>query len=123
MEYFKLKDLTEDAIDKLKDIICEGGVIITPTDTVYGLIADSLNEKAIKKVYSLKKREFSNPMCIIVSNIDMIKKVTKSVSLTEEKVINKFFPGPLTIIFEKNNMISQIATAGLDTIRNKNARR
>ena len=123
MGYFKLKDLTEDAIDKLKDIICEGGVIITPTDTVYGLIADSLNEKAIKKVYSLKKREFSNPMCIIVSNIDMIKKVTKSVSLTEEKVINKFFPGPLTIIFEKNNMISQIATAGLDTIRNKNARR
>lgn len=123
MEYIKLKDITEEKIEKIVNVLKLGGVIITPTDTVYGIIADSLNEDAIKKIYELKNRKYSNPMSVVVSDIDMIRKVTKNITNYERKVIQKFLPGPITIIFEKNEYIPEIVTAGKATIRNKNTRR
>ncbi|MDE5831201.1 MAG: Sua5/YciO/YrdC/YwlC family protein, partial [Clostridia bacterium] len=65
MEYIKLKDCTEDIINRIKDILKSGGIIIIPTDTVYGFAADASNESAIKKIYDLKAREYSNPMNIL----------------------------------------------------------
>lgn len=123
MEYIKLKDITEEKIKEIVNILKTGGVVITPTDTVYGIIADSLNEKAVKKIYDLKNREYSNPMSVVVSSINMISKITKNITELEKKVIEKFLPGPLTIIFEKNEAIPEIVTAGKTTIRDKNTRR
>lgn len=116
MEYIKLEDNYKKEIEKVAEIIKQGGVAIIPTDTVYGIAADSLNEEAVKKVYEIKKRKFTNPCNILVSNIEMIKNVTKSVSKEEEKIIKAYFPGALTIIFEKNDKIPNIVTANLDTI-------
>lgn len=123
MEYIKLKDITEEKIKEIVNILKLGGVIITPTDTVYGIIADSLNEDAIKKIYDLKNRKYTNPMSVVASDINMINKVTKSITDIEKTVIEKFLPGPLTIIFEKNETIPEIVTAGKATIRDKNTRR
>ena len=117
MKYIKLN---EDEIEKIAkeavEVIKMGGIVIAPTDTVYGIIADALNEKAVEKIYEIKKRKKSNPLSILVSNKDMLKKVVKKVSFEEEKIIDKFFPGAITLIFEKNEQIPDIVTSGLDTV-------
>ena len=117
MKYIKLN---EDEIEKIAkeavEVIKMGGIVIAPTDTVYGIIADALNEKAVEKIYEIKKRKKTNPLSILVSNKDMLKKVVKKVSFEEEKIINKFFPGAITLIFEKNEQIPDIVTSGLDTV-------
>jgi len=93
MKYIKLShDNEENTIIKTKEVIANGGIAILPTDTVYGIVSDCLNEEAVKRIYNLKNRDFSKPCNILVSNIDMIRKVTKEVSKKEEHIINKFFP-------------------------------
>ena len=117
MKYIKLnEDEMEKRAKEAKEVIKMGGIIIAPTDTVYGIIADALNEKAVEKIYEIKKRKKSNPLSILVSNKDMLKKVVKKVSFEEEKIINRFFPGAITLIFEKNEQIPDIVTSGLDTV-------
>ncbi len=117
MEYINLKNgYTKNDIIKIVEIIKSGGILIVPTDTVYGIIADSMNEKAIKKIYDLKQRDISKPVNILVSNFDMIKNVTSKISEEEEKIIKRFFPGPITIILDRNEKIPSIVTAGLKTI-------
>ena len=117
MKYIKLnEDEMEKRAKEATEVIKMGGIIIAPTDTVYGIIADALNEKAVEKIYEIKKRKKSNPLSILVSNKDMLKKVVKKVSFEEEKIIDKFFPGAITLIFEKNEQIPDIVTSGLDTV-------
>ena len=117
MEYIDIKKgYTEKHIERAKEILENGGIVILPTDTVYGLSADCLNEEAIRKIYKLKHRNYSKACCVLVSNIKMIEEITEGISKKEENIINRFFPGALTIILEKNEKIPQIVTAGLDTI-------
>lgn len=103
--------------EELKEILLSGGVIVVPTETVYGFAVNSLNEDAVKKVYELKGRNFNNPMNVLVSNIDMIRNITSGLSAVEEKIIKCFMPGPLTIILKKNEVIPGIVTSGRDTLR------
>lgn len=117
MEYINLKeDYTKEDIIKTSNIIKEGKIVILPTDTVYGIAVDALNEESVKRIYNLKHRDISKPCCILVSDIDMIKQFTKCITPLEEKIIGKFFPGALTIVLEKNNKIPSAVTANLDTI-------
>ena len=118
MEYIKIEDnnYTVEDIEKVIKKLKAGGVVILPTDTVYAVAADCLNEDAVIKLYEFKHRNFSNPCNILVSNIEMIKKVTKGISNAEERIIKRFFPGALTIVFEKNNVIPSIVNSNLSTI-------
>lgn len=118
MKHINIKDgnYTKDKLEEIAKIVKSGGIAIIPTDTVYGIVADALNENAVKKIYDLKQRDMSNPMSVLVSDISMIKKITKNISSQEEEIINNFFPGALTIIFNKSNIVPNIVTAGLDTI-------
>lgn len=117
MKYIKLNEgKIEKIVKETVEVIKMGGIVIAPTDTVYGIIVDALNEKAVEKIYEIKKRKKSNPCSILVSNKDMLKQVVKKVSLEEEKIIDKFFPGAITLIFEKNEQIPDIVTSGLDTV-------
>ena len=117
MEYIDIKKgYTKEDIKKISESIRLGRIIILPTDTVYGISASPFNEKAIKKVYDLKERDLSKPCNILVSNFSMIKDVTKNITKIEERIIKEFFPGALTIIFDKNDKIPKSVTAGLDTI-------
>lgn len=117
MKYIDIKNgYTKEVIRETADIVKSGGILILPTDTVYGIVSSALEENAVSKIYEIKNREKDKPLNILVSNIDMIKKSVKSLNETEEKIINKFFPGALTMVFNKNTYIPEIVTGGLDTI-------
>lgn len=93
MKYIALNEQNEDtAIKEVVETINSGEVVIIPTDTVYGIATDALNERAVKKIYELKNREMSKPCNILVSNIEMIKEVTKGITKKEEEIIEKFMP-------------------------------
>ena len=97
-------------------IIKNGGIVIFPTETVYGVGTNGFNEKSIKKLYEIKKRPLNKPISLLVNSIDMVEQIAKDITPIEYKLINKFFPGPLTIILKKKDTVSDILTAGLSTV-------
>ena len=103
-------------IDKIVEIINSSGLVISPTDTVYGIMGDALNEDVIRRVYSAKKRSYSKPLILLMSNIDMIKEYTECISSDEEALINKFLPGLMTIILKKNEKINSLICNGGDYV-------
>ena len=93
-----------------------GNLVITPTDTVYGIMADSMNYNAIKKVYEAKNRDYSKPLILLVSNKSMLYEYVDSVNEIEKELIDRYMPGRLTIILKKNNKISDLVSAGSDYV-------
>lgn len=96
--------------------IKSGNLVIFPTETVYGIGADGLNSNAINDIFKAKGRKNDNPLILHVSSIDMVYKIAKNINDIELKLMNKFFPGPLTIIFDKKECVPYEATGGLDTV-------
>jgi len=94
----------------------KGNIGIFPTDTVYGIGCDSLNTNALKNLYSIKNRDSNKPINVLVSNIDMVNKFAKSINKIEKTLIETFWPGALTIIFDKSDIVPDLLTSGLDTI-------
>lgn len=103
-------------INKASDIIKNGGLVAFPTETVYGLGADGLNPKAVKKIYQAKGRPSDNPLILHISSIDELYPLIKTINPLAKELINVFWPGPLTIIFEKSEIVPLSITAGLDTV-------
>ncbi len=96
--------------NKVKEVIKylnKGGIIITPTDTVYGIMADATNDEAVKKVYEAKKRSFDKPLIVLVNSIEMLEDYVLEIDDITKRIINKYWPGPLTILFKKNNKLSK----------------
>lgn len=108
IDYTKLKEPAE--------LIRNGGIVVFPTETVYGIGANALNENAIKKLYDIKKRPLNKPISLLVNSIDMIEQVTKDITKLEYALIKAFFPGPLTIILKKKDIVPNIVTANQDTV-------
>lgn len=97
-------------------IIRSGGLVVFPTETVYGLGANVFDEKAVAKIFSAKGRPSDNPVIVHVSSQSQLVDLVEHVSPLEQKLIDKFWPGPLTIIFPKKKEISKIVSGGLPTI-------
>ena len=97
-------------------IIKEGGIVIFPTETVYGIGTNGLNKEAIKKLYEVKQRPLNKPISLLVNNIEMVNQVAKNISKLEYKIMQNFFPGPLTIILEKKDIVPDILTANTNTV-------
>ena len=97
----------EEEIKQIKEVLLNGGIVAVPTDTVYGLICDATNEKAVKKVYQLKRRDLAKPIGIFVkdklsiSSIVDLNKVSDNVVEKVNEYMDKYWPGALTIIFPK----------------------
>lgn len=104
-----------DIMKEIIDVINNDGIVIMPTDTIYGIVAKATNEDVIKRVYSLKKRDDRKPLLILVSDKEMLKDYVSSINELEQTLIDNLWPGPLTIIFDKNN-ISDLLTGGLPTV-------
>lgn len=105
--------------DKLKEpaqIIKKGGIVIFPTETVYGIGTNGLDENAIKKLYEVKQRPLNKPISLLVNNIEMVEKIAKNITEVEYKLMERFFPGPLTIILEKRDVAPDILTSNTNTI-------
>ncbi len=101
----------EDAIHILK----EGGVIIYPTETVYGLGASIFKKEGIKRIYEIKGRSFSKPVSVAVSSYDMIEEVAHLDESTRE-IIEKILPGPVTVLLEKRSVVPDRLSAGSSLI-------
>ena len=103
-------------IDKICEVINNKGLVITPTDTVYGIMADAMDENAIKKVYDIKKRGYNKPLIILVDSFEMLSHYTEELSEMEKKLMDRFWPGLVTFILKRNDKISDLITAGNDTV-------
>lgn len=93
-----------------------GEIAAFPTETVYGLGADAYNEKAVKKIFKAKGRPVDNPLIVHIANKKDINVLAQEITPSAKKIISKFFPGPVTVILKKNDIIPPATTAGLDTI-------
>lgn len=102
-------------IEEAAKTIEKGGIVAFPTETVYGLGADALNEDAVKKIFIAKGRPQDNPLIVHVNSKD-ISELVKEVPPIAQELINKFWPGPLTIILEKKDIIPDVTSANLNTI-------
>ncbi|MHC1566585.1 MAG: L-threonylcarbamoyladenylate synthase [Candidatus Syntropharchaeia archaeon] len=100
-------------IEKAIKIIKDGGVVIYPTETVYGIGTLALSEKAVKKVYQIKKRSYSEPISLAVSSYEMIEEVAE---IEREDLIRKLLPGPVTILLRKKEVVPDILTAGSELV-------
>ena len=109
-------NLNENSTNLIINELRKGSVGIFPTDTVYGIGCDALNLQSLEKLFCIKHRPSNKPICILVSNIDMVKKFTKNINSIEQKLMETFWPGDLTIIFNKSDIVPDLLTSGLDTV-------
>ena len=112
-----IKNASEDEkeIQEAAEIIKNGGTVVFPTETVYGLGADGLNSEAVKKIFEAKGRPQDNPLIIHVSSKDL-NLYAKEVPQIANKLVVKFWPGPLTIILKKKDIVPNETSASLDSI-------
>ena len=104
------------AIHRAAEIIKKGGIVAFPTETVYGLGADAFNPLAVARVFEVKKRPYFDPLIVHVANPADVKKLAKETPSNAKKLIERFWPGPLTIVLLKEENIPDIVTAGLPTL-------
>lgn len=96
--------------------IANGEVVAFPTETVYGLGANIFNEEAIRKIFEAKGRPSDNPLIAHIADLSQLKSVASEVPPIAEKLVEAFFPGPLTLVLPKHKQIPAVATAGLNTV-------
>ena len=103
-------------LDIATELIKQGKIVVFPTETVYGIGTNGLDEKAVKKLYEVKQRPLNKPITLLVSNMEMVESIAKDITETEYRIMEKFFPGPLTIILKKKEVVPEIVTAGKDMV-------
>lgn len=97
-------------------VLEEGGLVAFPTETVYGLGANALNEAAVEKIFKAKGRPSDNPLIVHVADKASIEKFVLKVPDKAVKLMDIFWPGPLTLVMDKQSIVPEIITAGLDTV-------
>jgi L-threonylcarbamoyladenylate synthase len=107
---------TLEEIRKAARILREGGLVVFPTETVYGLGANALDADAVRKIYALKGRPATNPLIVHVESIEEAKKLAAEWLPETERLAQKYWPGPLTMVVSKAAAIPDEATAGLKTV-------
>jgi len=105
-----------DLIIKAGECIKQGGIVAFPTETVYGLGGDAFNKESSKKIYSAKGRPSDNPLIIHIADLADLKRIAINVSDDAIRLIDHFWPGPLTLIFEKTKEVPTETTGGLNTV-------
>lgn len=109
-------NLNYEYIEKAGRIIKDGGLVAFPTETVYGLGGDALNPESSRKIYAAKGRPSDNPLIVHICRIEDLEKIVTNVPPKAQAVIDAFWPGPLTMIFEKKDIVPKETTGGLDTV-------
>ena len=110
------QSIDEEELKKCIETINKGGLVIFPTETVYGIGANAYNEEAVRKIYEVKMRPDEKPLSIMVSSIYEISKYAIISNETEEKIIKKYMPGPITIVLKKKPGVFDYISSGKDTI-------
>lgn len=103
-------------IEKFGKMLADGKTVIFPTETVYGLGANALDEQAASKIYVAKGRPSDNPLLVHVAEREDINPLVVDMDERAKKLIDRFWPGPLTIVFKKSDLIPKVTSGGLDTV-------
>ncbi len=110
------KLLTEKEIAAAAAILREGGLVGIPTETVYGLGANGLNEQAVKNIFAAKGRPQDNPLILHIPEVSWLERYCKDIPLTAYKLAQAYWPGPMTMILRHKDLVPDAVTAGLDTV-------
>lgn len=94
----------------------EGGLVAFPTETVYGLGANALDPEAVNKIFAAKGRPSDNPLIVHISSMDMLSDLVREIPPMAERLAKAFWPGPLTLVLPKSDLVGGAVTAGLDTV-------
>ncbi len=97
-------------------IIRKGGLVVIPTETVYGLAGNALDPKASGKIYAAKGRPSDNPLIVHIADIRVLPVIAKNIPKTAYDLADRFWPGPLTMILQKTDAVPKETTGGLDTV-------
>lgn len=114
--YLNEHDLDETTIMECGKVIRDGGLVVFPTETVYGLGANALSGEAVKKIFEAKGRPQDNPLIVHVGDLESVKPLVKEIPEIAQTIMDKFWPGPLTIILKKTDSIPEETSAGLDSV-------
>ncbi len=106
----------EDSINKAADLIRAGSIVGMPTETVYGLAANALDEAAVKSIFVAKGRPQDNPLIVHISSMEMLTPLVKKIPDIAYTLADKFWGGPLTMIFPKSDIVPDVTSGGLDTV-------
>ncbi len=109
-------EIDEKIIEEAGNMIKQGGLVAFPTETVYGLGANALDEEAARKTYAAKGRPSDNPLIVHIADVRALDKIVVNIPAAAEKLAFHFWPGPLTMIFEKSGIVPYGTTGGLDTV-------
>lgn len=112
----KLLSLGESSIKEAVKLLKNGEVVGMPTETVYGLGANALDENAVRKIFTAKGRPADNPLIVHISDFEMIKPLVKEIPELAYKCAEEFWPGPLTMIMPKSDIIPSVTSGGLDSV-------
>lgn len=110
------ENIDREAVREAGEILKAGGLVAFPTETVYGLGGDALDEKAAEKIYEAKGRPSDNPLIVHIAEISALDKIATKVPEKARKLAEKYWPGPLTMIFNKNSIVPYGTTGGLETV-------
>lgn len=110
------ENIDREAIARAGKIIKAGGLVAFPTETVYGIGGDALNVSSSEKIYAAKGRPSDNPLIVHIAGMDALSFLVKEIPETAYKLADKFWPGPLTMIFHKSACVPKRTTGGLDTV-------
>lgn len=117
-KYIKEEKIDDCIIIEIANALKEGKLVVFPTDTVYGIGTNAYDKDACKKIYEVKGRPKYKPLSILISDISMLKEMVDYISPVEQKLINTFWPGPLTIKFhKKDGVLPDVVSAGDQYLR------
>ena len=108
--------LNEKLMDEAAEILKKGGLVAFPTETVYGLGGDATDKEASKKIYAAKGRPSDNPLIVHIADFSQLVAISRELPDTAKKLADAFWPGPLTMVVNKNEVIPYETTGGLDTV-------
>ena len=110
------KHIDKNEIKKQAEILKKGNTVIFPTETVYGLGANALDEVAVSKIYEAKGRPSDNPLIVHIYDKEQVNDLAKEINENAKIIMNEFWPGPITIILKKKDIVPMRTSGGLDTV-------
>ena len=108
--------LTSDDLDRAAALLGRGGLVALPTETVYGLAADSLNSQAVESIYAAKGRPEQKPLSVLLTGMDMVEQVCEMIPPLAYRLAAEFWPGPLTMVLKSRGTVPPVVTAGGNTL-------
>ena len=116
-KYLNMQDANDySALDEAASILNNGGLVLFPTETVYGIGANAVDDEAVKKIFVAKGRAQDNPLILHISDMKMLDEIAEEISELEYKLMETFWPGPFTIILNKKKNIANQATCNSETV-------